>query len=565
MGIHLKKVSKKEIKRLSYKPKETQGKSQRAETTTKASSNVRRTNSSKRSSIFDLDSPLRSQPKKPKVIEIDQDDGELKYRLKKCKVMLKKLNPSYLRLLSQDPKTSSIANGSLDRSLHAESVDQDPRPHSSPHKRRPSSKENRRPTSKEKKRPSSSDKSRPSSKDNERSRSRSRLVSSPKSPKVSSSRTERRSTLAGVQPLTEDELAKLDLRTKGHRRASGSFTKTKTPDRRQSIFSPESKEKWQNKSSKTLPRDLEKTPERLSSFSKKDEKRKTNGAFGRIVNETRLSSDSSEDEFTLGEILGRQVDNNSNMVNGSSTQVYKKSPNLFNSCSKSSMFAPGQLSATMPASSFRIPKMTGTKEELRANRTMPKAVRDKHKANLLSEIIKEIEEIKEEDLINKEEVNKFKARATSLDEDKDGEDLLDLKDSGWNELNNLKTENEKLKYFQKRFSNKVKSDPRVNLSFLGSRKRKRPDDPPRFLHDGQHLPLSEKDDVESSKVKRARIGQEEIENKLKNQICTNFLKNFEESDPSLDQKKNFRLYLRHFQKAKEETDNFMKFYAQVVF
>ena len=116
------------------------------------------------------------------------------------------------------------------------------------------------------------------------------------------------------------------------------------------------------------------------------------------------------------------------------------------------------------ANEFKIPKMRGTKEELREQRSVPRSVQQNHK----DEVRKMMKRVMDLDSwVNDrrtEAANSNQKKSHKLDDD---DDKADLDDEGWRSFKTLQTDKERLEYFREQFGNQVSSDPTVNLSHQG--------------------------------------------------------------------------------------------------
>ena len=221
--------------------------------------------------------------------------------------------------------------------------------------------------------------------------------------------------------------------------------------------------------------------------------------------------------------------------------------------------------------SFKIPKHVGrSKEELRAGRFMPTSVREAHQERL-KELLRRIDAINEEEVINTEKIEKHRNKPRRvLNQEEDEEDVKDLNDEGWQELKCLESENDRLKYFQKRYSNIVPSDPGVNLSYHGFKRRnqgkieKPSQGSKKYLFEGCLLDKSRKGDVDEEKAQRTRVPVDQVNEKLKQLALKKFGEHFQSSDPTSVDLSNVKCYLRHHNLASKETTEFINFYAQVI-
>ena len=116
------------------------------------------------------------------------------------------------------------------------------------------------------------------------------------------------------------------------------------------------------------------------------------------------------------------------------------------------------------AKEFKIPKMRGTKEELREQRSVPRSVQQKHK----DEVRKMMKRVMDLDSwVNDRRIEAATSNQKKSHKLDDDDDKADLDDEGWRSFKTLQTDKERLEYFREQFGNQVSSDPTVNLSHQG--------------------------------------------------------------------------------------------------
>ena len=212
---------------------------------------------------------------------------------------------------------------------------------------------------------------------------------------------------------------------------------------------------------------------------------------------------------------------------------------------------------------FKIPKEKNlTKEHRERNRDMPIYAREQGEKEIDEEFQKMFEGIWNKACL----VSKPRDQKPRKGEIDDAE-LKEMKDNGWNEIKNLESDEERLRFAKEQFKNSVKSDPGRNLAFHGfkMKKAKQQQDltvenimeqkKTQFIINGSLLPLSQKSKVEAE-TKKSKIS--EVEARMKKRIIRIFFASGKSLKKVADQ---VGLYLAHFRSGLEEQTEFLKFYS----
>ena len=216
---------------------------------------------------------------------------------------------------------------------------------------------------------------------------------------------------------------------------------------------------------------------------------------------------------------------------------------------------------------YKIPKNVHlTEEQKRRNRDMPEYAREQGEKELEEEFKVKFEELWNESVLEVRPDNGMPRKEQIV-----GEELLEMKDERWNEIKNLKSDEERLSFAKEKFRSPITSDPGRNLSFGGFKLKKAEQQQHKkveeileerntqFISNGSLHPLSERTEVEA-RIKKVKIS--EVRDRMKTRIVQIL---FEEgvrarklSKPVEEQ---FRLYFAHLKKGLEEQTEFLKFYS----
>jgi len=167
-------------------------------------------------------------------------------------------------------------------------------------------------------------------------------------------------------------------------------------------------------------------------------------------------------------------------------------------------------------------------------------------------------------------------RSTKIYQTEDKMELEDLEDKNWEKMRKLGSDKERKKLAQKQFRNAVSSDPAINLSFHGYRRRGEArlltgsftmvsgniKPLPGYKKKGEAVDVAESRDLNLEKCKKIKL--EDFSKVMKSLFYKKYAKNLGLNKASQEEFDEFKSYLRHYKTGQDETRDFLSFYQKEV-
>ena len=215
---------------------------------------------------------------------------------------------------------------------------------------------------------------------------------------------------------------------------------------------------------------------------------------------------------------------------------------------------------------YKIPKNDHlTDEQKKRNRFMPESALAFGEKELEEKLKEKFEELwSESDLEARPDDRR--PRKGQIE----GEELEEMQDDRWNEIKNLKSDEERLSFAKSKFKNPITSDPGLNLSFQGFKMKKAKQQQlkkvedileernTQFISNGSLHPLPERSQVEA-RIKKLKIS--EIKERMMGRIVRILFARGLRAGNLCQTEGQLRLYFAHLKKGLEEQREFLKFYS----